>query len=130
MSKPTRSQIAAAIVKLIERSHDTKKLAKAIASYLAENRATKELDAIMREVTRLRAERGVAEASVTSAFPLSNSLRRDIEALISKDTQAKTIVLNEVVEPSVLGGVRVETGETQLDATIQSSLHKLKRAIV
>lgn len=128
MASPTRTELSKALLSVINKTNDQQKLAKAIAHYLSEKRQTRELDAIMRDVARLRAEKGILEATVISAFPLHETLKRDIRSLIAKE-QKTEIVLNEVIDPSVLGGIRIETGEQQLDVTVQAKLHRLKRAI-
>lgn len=133
MATPTRKQIAKALVSVTNQSGaslDSPKLAKAIALYLSENRRTKDLDGLLRDIMTLRADAGVVEVTVTSAFPLTPSLKRDVRSLIAKQHGAKEVILNEVVDPEVLGGLRIETGEQQLDVTVQQKLNRLKRAIV
>lgn len=130
MSSVTNPQLAKALLPMIEATHDSKKLAHSIAQYLSQERRTKDLDAIMRDITRLRSEAGIVEATVTSAFPITPSLRREIQNLIASETKAKKVLLNEVVNPDVLGGLRIEAGEQQLDTTIKTKLQKLKQAVV
>lgn len=134
LSSQGRKDLAKALLPLVEktpkdRTHQ-KKLAAAIAQYLAENRQTKELDGLMRDIARLRAERGIVEATATTAFPLSPKLKRELENIVSKTHKADKVVLNEVVDPSVIGGVRLETAASQLDVTIQAELHQLRTSIV
>ncbi len=129
MASPTRTELSKALLSVINKTNDQQKLAKAIAHYLSEKRQTRELDAVMRDVARLRAEKGIIEATVISAFPLNETLKRDIRSLIAKEQKTEKIIINEVIDPSVLGGIRIETGEQQLDVTVQAKLHRLKRAI-
>lgn len=122
MAKASRRDIALAILALSEKV-PAAKLSRAVASYVIEQRRTSELDAILREVARLREEQtGVVEATVTSAFPVSDKVKKEIKALIGEDK----MVINEVVDPSVIGGVRVETSKVNLDLTVRNRLHKLK----
>lgn len=129
MAAPTRQELAKALVPVIAKSKDSVKLAKAIALYLSEHRQTKELDGLMRAVANLRSKSGTIEATVTAAFPLSPALKRDIRSLIAKQRGATEVILVEVTDPSVLGGIKIETGEHQLDVTVQQKLNRLKRAI-
>lgn len=129
MAAPTRQELAKALVPVIAKSKDSAKLAKAIALYLSEHRQTKELDGLMRAVANLRSKSGTIEATVTTAFPLSPALKRDIRSLIAKQRGATEVILVEVTDPSVLGGIKIETGEHQLDVTVQQKLNRLKRAI-
>ncbi len=125
-----RKDLAKALLPLLEKNKDQKKLAKAIAQYLAENRQTKELDGLMRDIARLRADDGAVEATATTAFPLSPQLKRELETIVSKAHKADRVILNQVVDPNVIGGVRLETAEKQLDVTVRAELNKLRTSIV
>lgn len=126
----SRTTTATALLALAETAKDQKKLATAIAQYLTEERRTKELDSLMREIARVRSERHTVEATATSAYPLSAKVKADVKTLIAKTHGSKTVVLNEVVDPEVIGGMRIETSEQQLDLTVQTRLNTLKKAIV
>lgn len=125
MSKPTHKDIAYA-VRTLATKQSSARLSKAIASYLARERRTSELDAIMREVARQRtAEDGVTEANITSAYPLSDSVKRDLSKLIDADR----VVLNETIDKDVIGGVRMETSDSDLDLTVRNRLNQLRRGV-
>ncbi len=130
MAQLTRTELAQVLVTLIEETKDAKQLAQAIASFLVEQRMTKDLDSLMRDVQKLRADRGLVEATATTAHPLGNSLRSEITELIRKhNNQAKAVIINEVTDTDVVGGIRIETDEQLLDTTVRTKLDKLKSAI-
>ena len=130
MAQPTRKMLAQALLPTINKSTDPAKLAKSIAQYLVQARRINEVDGLMRDVTSLREQSGIIEVTVTSAFPLNQVLKRDIRMLVTKQRPDAKVIINEVIDPSVLGGVKLETSEQQLDVTVQSKLESLKRAIV
>lgn len=124
MSAPSRQQLAEAILKLSSKVSE-KKLTETIAAYLVESRRTGELDAIMREVARLREKQDdVTEVTATSAFKLNDGARKAIKSLMGR----KQLIINEVVDPELLGGVRLETSEELLDLTVRNRLNQLKAA--
>lgn len=124
MSSPSRQELAEAILHLSGKMSE-KKLTDTLAAYLVANRRTGELDAIMREVSRRREQRDdVTEVTATSAHKLNESARKAIKALLSN----KKLIINEVVDAGVLGGVRLETSEVQLDLTVRNRLNQLKAA--
>ena len=126
MSKPTQHEIALAVLQLTNKFSQAK-AAKATAQYLVHERRSSELDAIMREVQKVRCEEnGITEVNLTSAFPLSTHVKKALTKFIANN---KTIT-NEVIDKSVLGGVRMETSETQLDLTVRNRLQKLKEGVV
>ena len=61
---------------------------------------------------------------ITAAQALDSQLREAIEKTIAADT----LYLREKVDPSVIGGVLVETPGSKLDATIKRKLLALRRA--
>ncbi len=124
MSAPTRRELAEAILKMSDKKSG-QRLSESIAAYLVANRRTGELDAIMREVNRLRKARdGVTEVTATSARPINDQLRRSIKSILD----SKKSIINEIVDAEILGGVRLETSEELLDLTVRNRLNQLKAA--
>lgn len=130
MARLKRTELAAVIAQLAAQSKSQKDLAKAIAGYLVENHQTRELDAILRNIMAVREKNGVIEATVTSAFPLSSSLQKEITALLRREyPNATSIVVDQQVDPEVLAGVKVQTISKQLDETARGKLQQLTRAV-
>jgi F0F1-type ATP synthase delta subunit len=124
MSSPSRQELAEAILILSDKMSD-KKLTETVAAFLVENRRSGELDAIMREVSRQREQRDqVTEVTATSAFTLNDGARKAIKSLLGNNK----LIINEVVDAEMLGGVRLETSELQLDLTVRNRLSQLKAA--
>ncbi len=110
-----------------DRSDSSKSLEGAlehIAAYLIDTRRVRELTLLVRAIEDELASRGTVIATVTSARPLDSALRASVETLIN----AKKLSIKEHVDPSVIGGVRIETPGSKLDATIQTKLLALTRA--
>lgn len=121
MAKPTKRDIAKAVLELSRRSKQDS--AKEIAAYLSVNQRTSELDAIMRAVSEIQAEdSGLVEVTVTTAFPATNQVKQQVKTLIG----AKNIIINEVVDKSVIGGVRIESKDIDLDLTVRGRLDRFK----
>lgn len=93
-----------------------------LAAYLLHTRRTREADLLARDIELQLLHSGVAIAKVTTAHSLTDQLRSAVEALINADTT----YLNEVIDPSVLGGIRVELPGKQYDATVQRRLTTLR----
>lgn len=124
MANTSRQELAEAVLYLSDKMGQ-KKLTDTLAAYLIANRRTGELDAIMREVSRQREKRdNVTEVTATSAFKLSDTAKKTIKQLLGNEK----LIINEVVDADVLGGVRLETSELQLDLTVRNRLNQLKAA--
>jgi F-type H+-transporting ATPase subunit delta len=77
----------------------------------------------------LNRRRGVAEATVTSAAPLSsdetNALRAHVEAMTGS-----TVELKSAVDPALIGGLTLRVGDRLLDASIRGRLERLRDQLV
>jgi F-type H+-transporting ATPase subunit delta len=66
--------------------------------------------------------------TVTSAVELDPQIVESIGAEIKRQT-GQTIELESEVDPSILGGLKLQVGNMVLDASIHSRLEKLRREI-
>lgn len=124
----SRTDLAAVIGDRTLHSTDMKKLERAVAGYLLEQNRTDDIDSLMRDVLKYRAEHGYVEATVVSAFPLTAASKHEITtALKAEYPGAKHYVLNERIDPAVVGGVRLEMAGKELDLTVRAKLNTLKR---
>lgn len=71
----------------------------------------------------------VARLEITSAFPISNDEKEKILDLVRK--QAGSLAAIEwQVNPELLGGLQIKSGDKLLDASLQGSLEKAKSALM
>ncbi|MBO0845552.1 MAG: F0F1 ATP synthase subunit delta [Nocardioides sp.] len=75
------------------------------------------------------AAQGEAVATVRVARPLSAGDQKRLADILGRQ-YATTVHLNVVVDPEVLGGVRVEIGDEVIDGTIASRLDDARRGLV
>jgi F0F1-type ATP synthase delta subunit len=123
--KLSRKELAATIARLVH-DGDTATLAQEVAAYLITERRVKDLDSLMRDVALVRQETyGITEATATTALPLSEEVRRDIKAYL----KAPNLVLNEAQDTTLVGGLRLESSDTQLDVSVHDRLRKLKQLV-
>ncbi|MBL4654786.1 MAG: ATP synthase F1 subunit delta [Bacteroidia bacterium] len=71
-------------------------------------------------------EKGIISASITSAYPLNEDLRKDIIHLLSQETNSM-ITLKEDVDKKLIGGFIIDIEGKQIDTSIKSKLRDLKR---
>lgn len=77
----------------------------------------------------LDAALGFAEAQVTSARPLSEQERGQIESRVATMT-GKKVRARYTANPELLGGVMVQVGSTIYDGTVRGQLQKLREELV
>ncbi|MDB5182683.1 MAG: hypothetical protein JWO47_467 [Candidatus Saccharibacteria bacterium] len=125
ISRPELAEIIGARTLEVD---DETRLKQAIASYLLEEDRTDDIESLMRDVLKYRADHGYVEATVVSAFPLSQASKAGVtDALKSEFPGAKGYVLNQRIDETVIGGVRLEMAGEELDLTVRAKLNTLKR---
>lgn len=100
----------------------TREVLRSIAAYLVDARRTRELTLLVRDIEDVLAARGHVVADVTSAHPLSETLKAEIKDLVG----GSTLQLRELVEPDLLGGVRIDVPGKRYDGTIRRKLTALR----
>lgn len=77
---------------------------------------------------RYNQDHNILEVTAVSAVALDESARSRLQEKLQRVT-GKTITLTEKVDPSVLGGLRLDLGGTRLDGTVQGRLERLLNEI-
>ncbi len=72
----------------------------------------------------LRERRGLIDAKVVTATPLTEELRQALKAALASRT-GKQAELTERVDPGILGGLIVRTGDEKIDASAAARLNAL-----
>lgn len=122
MVRLSRRKIAHFVVDRLLAGNDKNKLLGEVAAYLVTTGRTRELELLVRDIEDVLAQRGIVVADVTSAHPLTKALKNEVKAFVG----ASSLQLRETVDPSVLGGVRIDLPGRRFDGTIARKLAALK----
>lgn len=126
--KVPRHTLATAIADRTMHVHDSKLLASEIAAYLLLERRTADLESILRDIMQYRTDHGVLEAEVVTAHEVHQAVLTDVKELLQAAyPKAKTVHVGTRLDPSLIGGVRVDMANQQLDMSIKSKLATFKR---
>jgi F-type H+-transporting ATPase subunit delta len=88
----------------------------------------RDLPAIVRQlVERSAAEANKEVAEVRSAVPLTADQRKRLAQALNQAT-GKQVEVKVVVDPSVLGGIVAQVGDTVIDGSVRSRLDQLRQA--
>ena len=126
--KTPRSQIAPVIAAMtLRKDVDAEKLGRDIAAYLLDEGRTAELESLLRDVIACRADQGIIEVMAVSAHELTDAARRDIEQLVRDNfPSVQRIIVDHRLDSSVVGGLRLELVDRQLDTTVRDKLDRFK----
>lgn len=72
------------------------------------------------------AARDVAKAHVTTYMPLEDAQRQALLGKLQDFTQRSSVRLEEEVDPSILGGVIVQLGDTLIDGSVRTRLARMR----
>jgi F0F1-type ATP synthase delta subunit len=126
--KTPRNRIAKTIAGKTLKGGSSKQLAKEVAAYLLSERRTSELNSVLRDVQADWAEAGHVEVIASSAHPLTNEVKADIDRQVRKlYPDAKQIIVTAEHDPEVIGGVRLSLANQQLDLSVEAKLNKFKQ---
>ena len=78
---------------------------------------------------RLNSVRGIAEANVTTAVPLSDDARRAVAEAVQRYTNADTVTLYERVDSDIIGGAIVQIGDRIIDGSVRTQLSSMRRSL-
>ena len=124
--KISRRKLAEHTAKRLANGDPTNGVMRELAAYLIESRREKEAELIVRDVENALLAKGTAVATVVSARKLADDAKKALREFISSQySGVKTVELREKVDSSLIGGVRLELPDRQLDASVKSKLEKL-----
>ena len=100
-----------------------------LISILCEKHTVHIFPEIAKEFTALYNEsRGIQQAEVTSAVALSSEQLQKIRIKLERMT-GKTVIINNKVDKSLLGGIRIAVMGKQLDGSLRSRLTAIENGL-
>lgn len=114
---------------LLEVFADVNGVTKGLFHLLFENKRFEILEAIALEYKKLFDEsNGVETATVTTAIPMDAALEAKVLAKVATLSDKK-ITIENIVDPSIIGGFILRIGDQQYNASVANRLQALKREL-
>jgi len=126
--KLSRRKLAQYVADQLIAGADRAKLIRQLAAYVVESGSSKQTDMILADIERELAGHGFVSADVTTATPITDSVRQTVTKYVQQSTATKNtnqVSIAEHIDPSILGGIIIETPGKRLDASVRTSLTKL-----
>jgi len=106
------------------------RLAQELAASLIAGKKPAQADLLISDIAWELEQRGQqSNVVVTSANELTEELRRQIKSLVKSANQVDSVHLDEVIDKSVIGGVRIDSPSKTWDRTVQRELMQIREAI-
>lgn len=77
-------------------------------------------------VDTYKLHKNIKTAQVTSAIALTKEQKEKVIALLSSTNNSSAVDLNEVVDPTIIGGMILRVGDKQIDESIKRKLMNLE----
>lgn len=124
----SRRLIARSVAQRLLAGEDSAEVLRQLAAYVVEHRLHTQLVQLIGDIEYELASAGTVVANVTTARTLTPELRQKLSDFIKRETSARRVVLEETIDPSVIGGVVIETPTLTLDASVSTKLKRLRTA--
>ena len=96
---------------------------------LVENGRGNHIKGACSQYKKMRMEHfNIVEAFVYTVIPMTETQSERLVAKLEKETR-KTVILQNIVEPNIIGGMKIKIGEKEIDATVLNRLKNLEAAI-
>ncbi len=111
---------------LTDKEHLSASLREVVAFLVQKKLLSKSSQMLIHLEKTINKKEGIMKAKVLSAHPLSAEAKRNLIQNLLKHYSAKEIVLEEAIDPKLIGGVRVEIGDEIIDLTLRNRINQLK----
>lgn len=129
--KITSGQYAKALIDALEESAPDEQgaVVDRFLALLIKNNAVRQTGEILASIEKEnKKEKGVEDIGVVTAFPLAEDVRGKIMKKMEKLTGRK-VVLNEVLDRSIIGGVVIKFNDNLFDASIKSKIKRMGKSL-
>ncbi|MFA6285349.1 MAG: ATP synthase F1 subunit delta [Parcubacteria group bacterium] len=73
---------------------------------------------------------GIVEAEVVTAEKLSVAVEKKVKDYMEKKYSAKEVVVKNIVDPNIKGGMIVKVGDEVMDGSVAGKLSELKKVLI
>jgi F-type H+-transporting ATPase subunit delta len=98
---------------------------------LAERRRLEEVaDVVDQYISLTNEAKGIEGAKVYSVSPLTEEERASISSTFAKKIGKQSLRIENIIDPSLIGGLRLQIGNRIYDSSISSKLERLQRQLI
>ncbi len=125
MTSISRRQVARYAAKQIASGEKNRKVAKYLAAYLYESKASRQIDLLLADIELfLQQDHGHSAVHIQSMYELTSELKKQIVKNLG--ITSNDLEINETIDSELLGGVIVNSAGKQYDGSVKTSIKQLK----
>ena len=80
-------------------------------------------------IKKSRAARGILEATVTVAGPITADVEASVQAKL-REVTGKDVILSVRQDPSIMGGIVIQVGDKRIDGSVARRLEELEKSLL
>ncbi|WP_413783006.1 F0F1 ATP synthase subunit delta [Planococcus halocryophilus] len=98
---------------------------------MAQRKRLNEVSSMVDEFVALSNDaQGIEDAEVYSTRPLTEEERSSISSVFAKKIGKQSLRIENIIDPSLLGGLRIQIGNRIYDSSVSTKLARLKRQLI
>ncbi len=129
MAKVSNNDIARAIYFLSKDKNESElhSLFKNVTKFLYRKRLLPKSKEILKSLAKImNKDEGRVVAKVSSSRVLKEEAKKDLKKILGEHYKAKEVILEEVLNKELFGGVKIEVGDEKIDNTVSYKIKKLQ----
>ena len=104
---------------------------KNIVNFLAKKNLISKSSDILKKLKKIiNDENGIFEAKVFTARKLNDTSKKELKHILQNHYKTTEVDLVEILDPKLLGGLRIEINDEVIDNTIKNKINKLKNHLI
>ena len=80
-------------------------------------------------IKKSREARGILEATVTVAEPITADIEASVQAKL-REVTGKDVILSVRQDPSIMGGIIIQVGDKRIDSSVSRRLQELEKSLL
>ena len=80
-------------------------------------------------IKKSRAARGILEATVTVAEPITADVEASVQAKL-REVTGKDVILSVRQDPSIMGGIVIQVGDKRIDGSVASPFRGIRKIFI
>ena len=104
---------------------------KRILDFLIRRRLISRSPAILQELQKIiDKQNGLLRAKVSTAATLATVAKHELKQMLMKRYRANEVVINDIVDEKLLGGLKIEVDDEVIDFSIKNRIKKLQEHLI